>query len=247
LEQHSYDRRLLLLGPKRNALLELEEVQRYGRDSYGDPNYVSLYGRTPAEWYADGVRLLGRTAVECTPDQLASAMAQDIAAHVTSTPITIVDPFVGSANTLYWILRHLPGARALGFELDPRVFELTRQNLSLLNSPIELHQADYRDSLGSVDLPVDHQLVAFIAPPWGTALSPTDGLDLGATQPPIAEVLDVFRQRFPNPTLFAVQVFETLVSESLRALTESYQTVELRTYPFNAPGQRHGLLLLREI
>jgi hypothetical protein len=30
-----YDRQLLLLGAKRNAVLELWEVQRYGSDSYG--------------------------------------------------------------------------------------------------------------------------------------------------------------------------------------------------------------------
>ncbi len=31
-----YDRELLLLGPKRDTVLELWEVQRYGSDSYGD-------------------------------------------------------------------------------------------------------------------------------------------------------------------------------------------------------------------
>ncbi len=36
-----YDRDLLLGGAKRNAVLELWEVQRYGSDSYGDADYVS--------------------------------------------------------------------------------------------------------------------------------------------------------------------------------------------------------------
>ena len=35
-----YDRQLLLRA-KRNALLELWEVQQYGIDSFGDPDYVS--------------------------------------------------------------------------------------------------------------------------------------------------------------------------------------------------------------
>jgi hypothetical protein len=43
----TYDRQHLLLGPKRNAVLELWEVHRYGTDSYGDPDYVSVYGRRP--------------------------------------------------------------------------------------------------------------------------------------------------------------------------------------------------------
>ena len=38
-----YDRQLLLLGPKRNRVLDLREVLRYGTDSYGDPSYVSIY------------------------------------------------------------------------------------------------------------------------------------------------------------------------------------------------------------
>ena len=61
-----YNRELLLAGNKRNAILELSEVRRYGTDSYGDPDYVSIYGMHPVDWYAKGVRVLGRTAVECT-------------------------------------------------------------------------------------------------------------------------------------------------------------------------------------
>lgn len=34
-------------------------------------------------------------------------------------------PFAGSANTLSWISRHLPAARAVGFEQDPGVFAIT--------------------------------------------------------------------------------------------------------------------------
>ena len=40
-----YDRELLLLGAKRNAVLDLWEVQRYGSDSYGDTDFVSVYGK----------------------------------------------------------------------------------------------------------------------------------------------------------------------------------------------------------
>ena len=61
-----YDRELLLGGAKRNAVLDLWEVQRYGSDSYGDTDYVSIYGTRPADWHGKGVRVLGRTAVECT-------------------------------------------------------------------------------------------------------------------------------------------------------------------------------------
>jgi hypothetical protein len=46
--------RWTLLGEKRNDLLTLPEVERYGGESYGDPDYVSLYGLRPADWYARG-------------------------------------------------------------------------------------------------------------------------------------------------------------------------------------------------
>src|SRR5690349_15173537 len=39
--------RWLLLGEKRSDVLSLSEVQRYGRDSFGDPDFVSIYGLRP--------------------------------------------------------------------------------------------------------------------------------------------------------------------------------------------------------
>ena len=38
----AYDRQLL--GGAKDAVLDLTEVQRYGMDSYGDPDYVCIYG-----------------------------------------------------------------------------------------------------------------------------------------------------------------------------------------------------------
>ena len=46
-QQSRYGRELLLFGEKRNAILELWEVRRYGSDSHGDVDYVSLYGMPP--------------------------------------------------------------------------------------------------------------------------------------------------------------------------------------------------------
>ena len=66
-----YDRQLILSGVKRNTVLNLSEIQAYGSDSYGDADYVCIFGMRPADWYAKGIRLLGRTAVECTRDDLA--------------------------------------------------------------------------------------------------------------------------------------------------------------------------------
>ncbi|WIW45363.1 hypothetical protein ML401_28530 [Bradyrhizobium sp. 62B] len=72
---------LLLHGSKLNELLTLEEVHRYGSDSFSDPDFIRLYGMTPAEWYARGVRLLGGTAVECTRDAVADRIGRDVASR----------------------------------------------------------------------------------------------------------------------------------------------------------------------
>src|ERR1700748_2271489 len=120
-----YDRELLLLGAKRNAVLDLWEVQRYASDSYGDTDYVSIYGMRPADWYAKGARLLGRTAVECTRDRLGDAIGKEVAAVAGmqlprgpgADPRSLCsDLFAGSGNTLYWLLRPLAGSRGIGFE-----------------------------------------------------------------------------------------------------------------------------------
>src|SRR4030088_1796241 len=64
---------------------------------------------------------------------LADAIGQEIAGTASSGPgapqVTVIDPFAGSGNTLYWILRHLPQSRGIGFEVDAQVFQLTRKNL----------------------------------------------------------------------------------------------------------------------
>ena len=195
-----YDRELLLLGAKRNVVLDLWEVQRYGSDSYGDTDYVSIYGMRPADWHAKGVRLLGRTAVECTRDRLGDAIGKDVAGIVAtrppSIPAVVVDPFAGSGNTLYWVLRHLPGSRVVGFESDATVFRLTRHISQLSALPIDILNTDYLSGLASISVASDKLLILFIAPPWGDAFDRTSGVDLRRTTPPITEIVDFLLHRF---------------------------------------------------
>jgi len=240
-----YGRELLLHGEKRNAVLDLPEIHRFGVDSYGDANYVSIYGLQPAEWYERGIRLLGRTAVECTRDDLASAIGRDVAALAVNTANALVlDPFAGSGNTLYWLLRDLPGARGLGFELDLRVFELTQRNFSILGLPIEILNVDYVAGLSRVHTGPDNLLVVFIAPPWGTALDPIRGLDLRRTEPPVTQIVDDLLRDFAHCRLLcAIQIYETVLPESLIHLQARFDWDTVRMYSLNAPGQNHGIVL----
>jgi len=241
-----YGRQLLLLGAKRNSVLELWEVLRFGSDTFGDANYLSIYGLQPAEWYARGIRMLGRTAVECTPDHVANAFARDIAEVVglSTASAIVIDPFAGSANTLYWILRNLPGAHGTGFEVDPLVWQLTQQNLSILGLPMDVVCEDYLRALRQVEVPGDALVIAFIAPPWGDAFSPTDGLDLRGTTPPVREIVDALASLFPNRMLFAIQVVRNVVHDSLIELRTRFDWSALRVYDSHKEAQnRNGLLL----
>ncbi|HZJ54096.1 MAG TPA: hypothetical protein VFD38_08150 [Myxococcaceae bacterium] len=242
-----HDRALLLHGPRRARVLTLEEIQRYGRDSFGDPDYVSIYGMPPREWYARGVRLLGRTAVECTRDVLADAIGRDLAAVVerlSPVPgVLVIDLFAGSCNTLSWILHHLRSSEGLAFELDPGVFALSRDNLAILGSPVRLLEGDYLELLEKQP-PSERGLLFFVAPPWGTALDERAGLDLRRTQPPVPEIIDHLCLRHPGrPMLFAVQVYEKLEPASLAEVEARLDWATFRVYGFNAPGRNHGLLL----
>lgn len=240
--------RALLLGDKRNAVLALDEVHRYGRDSFDDPDYVALYGLRPADWYARGVRVLGRTAVECTRDRLADAIARDVADLAararTVAGCVVVDPFAGSANTLWWIARHVAPRQAHGFEQDPRVYELTCNNLAILGDPLVLAHADHEAGLASLRIAQDELAIVFVAPPWGDALRPDSGLDLRATTPAVCAVVELVARTFPaHRIVVATQIHEKIVRDSLDELAARFDWSTHTTYDLDAPGRNHGLLL----
>ena len=243
-----YDRAFLLLGPKRNTVLSLHEVRQYGLDSFADANYVRIYGMAPAEWYGRGIRLLGRTAVECTRDALADRIGGDIADVAAKLSDTfrfgVIDPFAGSCNTLYWILRHVPNAVGIACELDPQVHDLTKRNISGLDRKIELVQCDYTALFESHRFPPDNGLIVFVAPPWGTAFDEPVGLDLRRTEPPIIDIIGrIVRTYSAYKLLFAIQVHEKVNPDSLADLRQFVDWSELRIYNINAVGRNHGLLL----
>lgn len=247
-QRQRYDRELLLFGTKRNAVLELAEVQRYGMDSYGDADYVSIYGMRPPDWHGKGVRVLGRTAVECTRDGLGDAIGKDVAAIAARCPdssgMLVVDPFAGSANTLYWLLRHLPRARGIGFESDTGIFGLTRKNIAALELPIDILNFDYLSGLNSTSLAPSELFITFIAPPWGNALDRTSGLDLRRTTPPVADIVDCLLNRFSqNRILCAIQVSEIVLPVSMVELKARFDWSAVRIHDLNVPGQNHGILL----
>jgi len=242
-----YDRALLLHGSKRNEVLTLAEIEQYGLNSFAAADYLSIYGMSPREWHRKGIRLLGRTAVECTPDALGDRIGLDVASVAARMPLNrfvVIDPFAGSCNTLFWVLRHLPNAEGLAFESDPQVFELTRRNLAALEQRIDLVHGDYAMLLEQSRALEDRGIIAFVAPPWGTALDEVQGLDLCRTTPPVAEVIERIAGRFAKHNiLFATQVYEKIAASSLAQLKTLLDWTELRIYTINDKGGNHGVLL----
>jgi hypothetical protein len=242
-----YGRALLLHGSKRNEVLTLAEIERYGIDSFGNSDYLSLYGMAPREWYRHGIRVLGRTAVECTCDALGNRIGRDVASLATRMPsneFLVIDPFAGSCNTLFWILRHLANSEGFAVESDPQVFELTHHNLLALGQRIDLVHGDYEKLLLQFQVPEDRGVVAFVAPPWGTALDEVDGLDLRHTSPPITQVIDQIARQLKNQKiLFAIQVFEKINRTSLAQVQKRLEWSELRIYEIDEAGRNHGILV----
>jgi hypothetical protein len=242
-----YDRALLLHGSKRNEMLTLAEIEQYGLDSFADSDYISIYGMPPREWYRHGIRLLGRTAVECTRDALGDRIGLDVASvaeRMPSSQFVVIDPFAGSCNTLFWILHHLPNSEGIAFESDQQVFELTHRNLATLDQRIELVHGDYVSLLEARSVPKDRGIVAFVAPPWGTALDEVQGLDLRRTTPPIGEVIEQVVHRFPrHKMLFATQVYEKVNPLSLNDIQTLFDWTELHIYEINEKGRNHGIHL----
>ena len=243
-----YDRDFLLSPDKRNQVVELWEAEKYGRDCFGDPDHVHLYGMAPKEWYGRGVRVLARTCLEAVKDPLGSKIGSDIAEVVARAPQTtaigVVDPFAGSCNGLHAILQHLPGARGIGFEIEPAVFDLTSRNIAHLNAPIDLIHGSYKDHLGTHRHPADRLIVAFLAPPWGDALHPVTGLHLDRTKPPILEIVRDFEQVYGSQSvLYVTEVHEVNEPTALGAVQAAFDWTDLRIYDVNVPGLQHGILL----
>ena len=60
----------------------------------------------------------------------------------------------------------------------------------------ELRRASIR--LTALGIPQDELLIAFLAPPWGNALSKQSGLDLRRTEPPLTGIVDLIANTFPR-------------------------------------------------
>lgn len=190
-----------LLGPKRNRTLTLDEVRDAGRVFFTNPEGLAYYGIPPSEWFARGIRVLGRTCVEATPDVTAAPIAQAVAKTV-GRPAGVIDLFAGSGNLMLHIAQALD-APARGMEADSEVHAHSEANLGLLGiENIEVRHGDWQSYF---DDPLETTTTVYVvSPPWGEAFSFAEGLDLARTSPPVPHILDTIAARDTAPACYAV-------------------------------------------
>jgi hypothetical protein len=190
---------------------------------------------------------LGRTVVECTRDRLAAHISRDVAAvarEAAAGGTVVVDPFVGSGNTLLWLAHRLKPRIVVGFELDGAVAAVTQRNAALLDLPIVVRHGAYEHEIPEIEVNDEELIVVFIAPPWGDALTAKGELDLRRTTPPVAEVVDRVAVTFDErKLLLAVQLYERVEPSSLADIVNRCDWSSRKVYTIDPPGRNHGLLL----
>jgi hypothetical protein len=187
-----------LLGLRRHDALRLDEVLQVGRVLFGDPQAMSFYGLPPAAWYARGVRLLGRTCVEATPDVTAGPIARTVhAIHGRGPRVGVVDLFAGSGNLMLHIADELLAAGC-----GRGVWRQTDANLRVVGATADLRHGDWLSYFAD-PLAVDAS-VYVVSPPWGAAFSFAHGLDITRTSPPIPLIIDMIAARDRSSRRYAV-------------------------------------------
>jgi hypothetical protein len=197
-----------LLGAARTRVLGEDELVHAGRMFYGRPEGLSVYGVPAPSMVRRGLRLLGRTAIECSVDEHCADFAAAVATHLAGEPDLapgfVADLFCGSGN-LGWHLGTRLGLPVFAAELDPGVYAATRHNFEVMGIDVDLRHGDYRDLLTDLPSPRVGD-IHLVEPPWGPALTER-GLDLAATDPPVPEILASIRaSRAGVPCLVVLQV-----------------------------------------
>jgi hypothetical protein len=209
-------------------VLSLSDIIEVGRVLTGDPEGMAFYGMAPSTWYDRGIRLLGRTCMEATPDVTALPIARTVSELIAGSAsggdgIGVVDPFAGSGNLMLQVAQAL-SAPACGLEADEAVWAQTDANLRVIGARAPVRFGDW---LSYFDDPVGFDTTVYVlSPPWGDAFSFAHGLDLARTEPPVPLIVDTLAARDRSARCFAV-VQHTPVEPvvNMSAVTDRYPAV----------------------
>ncbi len=251
-ERYLHVRSEYLSAPLESSRLSLRQVRQAAERLSGNPNDIRLFGMRPLAWYAIGIRILGRTAIEATRDPQAAFLADAVANTLRDCDHEIsevIDPFAGSGNVLYHLARATRAPFATGIELDPLISRLTSSNFDTLrrwrrlrDTRVSIHNNDWSKS---TELISDRPTLVILSPPWGDAFDQA-GLDLRATQPPIMHLLARLEQTTGHSPIFVtILSFPKLVQQSREEIVVAYQTLPTLRPADPSIAARIDYLLLR--
>lgn len=193
-----------LLGPNADDIASISTIEQASDVFFGDS--ICLYGLSPRQFQAAGVRLCNRTVIECTNDRLAIHTSLRVRSLMLSMDIQraiVVDIMCGSGNLMMHFMKKLQSPLCLGFESNACVAECTRTSLAAVlcstnfQSRCQIITGDWieqfplqwqRQIAAAGCLPVDAAIFV-IAPPWGDGFCFERGLDFARTHPPVGVLL----------------------------------------------------------
>ncbi len=186
--------RAFFLGEVAGTKLNSLHVLRAGQLLNKSINDIKLFGMSPINWYAIGIRIMGRTAVEATRDPHAEFIARSIAATLSASGHEIrevIDPFIGSGNLAYHVALSTGAKRIVGLDIDEDILKLTRDNFRILCRRGKLSGVDvelFCQNWSSWPKHNKASAIVIIHPPWRESFTEL-GLDLYRTEPPVPTIL----------------------------------------------------------
>lgn len=202
----------------------------------------------PKEFYNKGIRILGRSAIECAIDahsvQMAKSIKQMKDTFFPHEEAIFLDLFAGSGNSLYHAAQSLNSPISIGIEINKGIFQLTKINHKIMGSDCQIHQGGSLEVIRTFKFPVSTPIIVFLAPPWGKGFSFDTGLDLLKTNPPTDEIIKIVKETFSQYRLiFVTQIYEKLVRSSLNKITDQFSYFSKETIPAISQGLNIGLLI----
>lgn len=227
-EKYSDPEREKWLYANRNKVLSLDELFEVGNSFYGDQNLLSLYNMPPKLMFERGIRILGRTAIECSIDSHAKEIAKNANKvrsifSLTEDPI-LIDLFSGSCNLLYHLSNAINPCRTIAFENDYAIYNLTKHNLEIIDFHCEFYHGDYSELISKISFPQKTvPIVLIVSPPWGKGFTCKNGLDLLATEPPVDEIIrNIYKFFSGRQIIFMIQTHEKIVPRSVNSITSKF-------------------------
>jgi 16S rRNA G966 N2-methylase RsmD len=217
-------------------ILTLNDILEVGSIFYGGRDLLSLYGMDPFSFNKKGIRLLGRTSIECAIDAQSIQIARFIKNlkddFFHGKGVVLLDLFAGSGNSLYHITKKINPLESIGIESNEKIYNLTCENLRIVNSNSKLYFGDAFEVIKQLKFPKETPIFVFLDPPWGRGLSSKYGLDLMKTSPSVYKtIIDVQKTLPHNPLIFIIKTYEKMAHYSVVNIVDQFSYSSIKLIP----------------